>query len=82
MMTPTIAVNGTVKPALIKDFGVALSTLIILQSSKRCALMISNLDRDGYMRLVETIAADYRVIKTLGKSEVELRKKEWLDAVE
>ncbi len=81
MITPAIAVNTRIKPSLVKDFGIALSTLIILQCSKKCSLMISNLDSQGYAVLVEAISTDYRVAKTLGQGETELRKKEWLSAI-
>ncbi|MFQ6056107.1 MAG: hypothetical protein ACE5J3_09020 [Methanosarcinales archaeon] len=82
MITPTIAVNSTIKPSLIKDFGIALSTLIILQNSKKCDLMIANLDRDGYIRLVNSIISDYRVAKTLSKDDIDIRKKEWIGEIE
>jgi hypothetical protein len=81
MITPTFAVNNTIKPSLIKDFGVALSTLIILQNSKKCDLMIANLDRDGYIRLVDSIISDYRVAKTLSEDDIALIKRKWLEEI-
>ena len=82
MITPTIAVNNVIKPSLMKDFGVALTTLIILQNSKKCDLMVANLDRDGYKKLVDSIASDYRVEKTLGEEKVALIKQERLNKIE
>ncbi len=82
MITPTIAVNTIIKPSLVKDFGIALSTLIILQNSKKCNMMISSLDRDNYIKLVELIISDYRVTKTLSKDDIAIRKKKWLAEVE
>lgn len=81
MITPAILVNTVVKPSLVKDFGIALSTLIILQCGKKCNVTIFNLDRDGYVALVASIAIDYRVAKTLGQSQANLRMGEWLSAV-
>jgi hypothetical protein len=82
MMTPTIAVNRVIKPSLSKNFGIALSTLIILQNSKKCDSVIASLDREGYRRLVDLISSDYRLTKTLDKDEIALRKRAWLAEIE
>ncbi|MBI2848704.1 MAG: hypothetical protein HYX88_01035 [Chloroflexi bacterium] len=82
MITPPVVVNTIVKQSLVKDLGVALSTLIILQCGKKCNVTIFNLDREGYVALVASIATDYRVAKTLGHSEALLRMKAWLRAIE
>lgn len=82
MITPTIAVNTVIKPALINEFGVALATLVILQNGKKCDLMIANLDGEGYKRLVNAITSDYRVTKTFSQDKADIMKKEWLAEIE
>ncbi|NOY75446.1 MAG: hypothetical protein GXP32_06605 [Kiritimatiellaeota bacterium] len=82
MITASIAVNKMIKPSLIKDFGVALATVIIFQNSKKCNVTIANLDNEGFVRLVEAIFCDYRVVKTFGKDNIAIRKKEWLSEIE
>ena len=82
MITASIAVNKIIKPSLIKDFGVALATVIILQNSKKCNVTIANLDKEGYVRLVESIFCDYRVAKTFGQDNIAPKKREWLSEIE
>lgn len=82
MVTPTIAVNSVIKPSLVKDFGIALATLIILQNSQKCNLVVSNLDKTGYSTLVGSIVSDYRVVKTLGENNSSVKEQEWLSLIE
>lgn len=81
MMAPVNALNNVVKPSLIKDIGVSLSTLVILQKAKERSVTMFALDKDGYAGLVEAIASDERVKKAVGDDGAELRKREWLAAV-
>lgn len=79
MTTPSIVVNQQVKPFLVQDLGVALTTLIIFQNSRKCNVLVANLDRDGFRALIEAIVADYRVAKTIGPEKADQKKKEWLE---
>ena len=81
MATLSTVVTSIIKPALMIDFGVSLTTLIILQNSKKCHVTVANLDLEGYLALVNSIVADYRVVKTFGKDKLQLRKDEWLKEV-
>ena len=55
--------------------------MIILQNSKTCNATVANLDKEGYIRLVELIVSDYRITKTYGKDTIAQRKGEWLAEV-
>lgn len=76
----SIVVNK-IKESLNKDFCEKLSSQIILQNCKKNHLSLTNLDRAGYIRLVDSIISDYRAIKPLGNNNVALKKREWLAAI-
>ena len=84
MKTSSIASIGikTIKDSLCKDFCIALSTQIILQNVRNCHLNLENLDRDGYIRLIDSIVNDYRAIKPLGNGNADFKKREWLSALD
>ena len=73
-------VNSMIKISLNKDFSEAMSTQIILYNVKKCSLDLTNLDKDGYFRLVDSIISDYRDIKPLG-CDISLKTRELLSAI-
>jgi hypothetical protein len=75
-------VNSMIKISLNKDFSDAMSTQIILYNVKKCSLDLTNLDRDGYFRLVESIISDYIKINPLGDSNTSLKNRELLSGIE
>ena len=84
MITSSIASVGikTIRDSLTKDFCIALSTQIILWNVEKCHLNLADLDRDGYIRLIDSIISDYTTIKPLGNDISNLKKREWLAAVD
>jgi len=75
-------VNSMIKISLNKDFSDAMSTQIILHNVKKCSLDLTNLDRDGYFRLVDSIISDYTRINPLGECSTSLKKRELLSGIE
>jgi hypothetical protein len=71
-----------IKDSLMDDFCEALSTQIIYQNCKKFNLNLSNLDRASYRKLVDAIAFDYRAIMPSTNSDIDLKKRRWLDAIE
>jgi hypothetical protein len=71
-----------IKDSLMEDFCEALSTQIIYQNCKKFNLNLNNLDRDSYRKLVDAIAFDYRAIMPSTNSDIDLKKRRWLDAIE
>ncbi len=76
-----MAVNR-IKESLSKDFSAALSEQIILQNVRKSYLDLENLNREGYIKLVESIISDYMAIKPLGNDNADLKKREWLAAID
>lgn len=77
-----VTVHTIIKDSLMDDFCEALSMQIIYQNCKKFNLDLSNLDRDSYRKLVDAIAFDYRAIMPSTNSDIELKKRRWLDAIE
>ncbi len=77
----SMAVNR-IKESLSKDFSAALSEQIILQNVRKSYLDLENLNREGYIKLVESIISDYMAIKPLGNDNADLKKREWLAAID
>jgi hypothetical protein len=75
-------VNLMIKISLNKDFSDAMSTQIILYNVKKCSLDLTNLDKDGYFRLVDSIISDYININPLGDCNTSLKKRELLSGIE
>ncbi len=82
MMTPTNAMNTIIKNSLNEDFCEALSEQIILQNIMKCRLSLDNLDREGYIKLIDSIAFDYRAILPSANGNITLKKRKWLSAIE
>jgi len=82
MVAPANAVNTVVKPSLINEIGVSLSTLVILENARKCALNMFTLDRDGYTALIRAVASDERVKKTFGEEGTQAKQQEWLAAID
>jgi hypothetical protein len=78
----SFSVNSTIKRSLNKDFSDAMSAQIILYNVKKCSLDLTNLDRDGYFRLVDSIISDYSKINPLGDRNTPLKKRELLSGME
>lgn len=78
----SVAVNAIIKESLMKDFCINLSAWIILQNVRKCHLNLARLDRDGYIRLIDSIANDYRAIKPLGIDNLNQKKEEFLAAID
>jgi hypothetical protein len=80
-LIPASIVENKIKESLNKDFCESLSSQIILQNCKKNHLNLNNLDRDSYIRLVDSIISDYRAINPLGNNNVALKRKELLAAI-
>jgi len=74
-------INNTVKPALVEKLGIALATLVILQNSKQCDILVANIDNDGYTKLIDAIIADKRVSSIFSKDLLIAKKAEWLQQI-
>lgn len=76
---PSLILNTTIKPILIKHLGLALTTLVLLQNSKTCEIDLSNLDNNDYVKLIDSLFEDYRVKKIL-HNPVQ-KKSDWLKEI-
>ena len=77
-MDVVTALNSHVKPNLADVFGVGMANMIILQSSQKAGISVIGLNKDGYAKLIEAIAADERVTKMLGRSGAETKRNSWI----
>ena len=82
METLASIVNKKIKPSLVKEIGIALATLVILQSSKQCGVMVANIDDDGYKKLINTIVVDKRMVRIFDAEKITALKSEWLKYAE
>lgn len=78
METLPSVVNKVIKTALIKKLGIALATLIILQNSKTYGIMVATINHDEYIKLVNAIIQDKRVIRVFNKKQIKALKTKWL----
>jgi len=78
METLASVVNNSIKPALVEKLGIALATLVILQNSKQCDVLVAHIDGEGFTKLVNAIIADKRVTRVFNKDEIASKKAEWL----
>jgi len=71
------ALNTQVKPGLSDTFGIAMANMIILQSSQKAGVSMMGLDNTGYLKLVNAIASDERVVQLLGRAGAQTKRDMW-----
>ena len=71
------ALNTQVKPGLSDTFGIAMANMIILQSSQKAGVSMMGLDNTVYLKLVNAIASDERVVQLLGRAGAQTKRDMW-----
>jgi hypothetical protein len=75
------ALNSQVKPGLSDTFGIAMANMIILQCSQKAGVSMMGLDSAGYLKLVNAIVSDDRVVQMLGRAGAQAKRDAWSSAV-
>ena len=76
-MDVVTALNTHVKQALADTFGMTMANMIILQSSQKVGVSMMGLDNTGYLKLLDAITADDRVLQLLGVAGASSKKDTW-----
>jgi hypothetical protein len=71
------ALDEHVRKRLEDSFGKAVAMLIWASAHGRAAISSIDPDRDGYLRFIEAICADQRVVDMWGKSGTEHALQQW-----
>ena len=81
-MNPFSALTKIVKHDLEATFGFGEASVIIVAARKKCGTPSSGISKEDYIKLVNTIADDERVIEKWGTVEVRKRVSTWIAALE
>ncbi len=68
-----------VKQALNDSFGGAVGTMIFASASNSASVPIHDPSRDDYMRLVDAVCADQRVLDMWGEMGAADKRRQWRD---
>lgn len=72
-------IDAHVRQALGDSFGGAVGTMIFASASNAANVPIHELDRDGYLRLVDAVCTDQRVLDMWGEMGAADRRRQWRD---
>lgn len=81
METLASIINKKIKPILADTLGIALATLVILQNSKKLGIIVANINKDGYIKLINAITSDKRVTSNFNVKEIKAKKEKWLKLI-
>lgn len=76
-MDVVTAINTHVKQGLADTFGMTMANMIVLQCSQKVGVGMMGLDSAGYMRLIDAIASDERVVQMLGQAGAQAKRTMW-----
>lgn len=81
-MVPFKALQNVVKPALEDAFGITLAANIVMVARNKSGAPVVGMNKDDYLRLIEAICQDERVIQMWGQAGTRSRLLKWQEAVE
>lgn len=70
-------VDSHVRRRLEDSFGKAVAVLILASATRTSACSIMEPDREGYLRLIDAVCKDGRVIDMWGRSGTETTLAQW-----